>query len=170
MGEGEDEQHSSHGAEHRCFPWRCLLRYRTALYALLSRGGLLFHGDDAEASSLGKMDQMATPRGIYLGLGGTLGSGASTRSNSATTRHGVEFGCRGVATRRLHFAVAWVRLASVIGLDYLSRGYWRFVRKHHPSLGAAPRPRRAAVVAGSRPALPGLHTINASGGLVPVRG
>ena len=52
-------------------------------------------------------------------------------------------------------------------LTTLSRGYWRFVRKHHPSLGAALRPRAGdAVVAGDlgwRSQV--LHTINASGGL-----
>ena len=52
-------------------------------------------------------------------------------------------------------------------LTTLSRGYWRFVRKHHPSLGAAPRPR---VVKGSSGDSRVLRAINAIGGLVPVRG
>ena len=43
----------------------CLYATVTALYALLSRGGLLFHGDDAEVES-GQRDQMATPRGIRI--------------------------------------------------------------------------------------------------------
>ena len=57
-------------------------------------------------------------------------------------------------------------------LTTLSRGYWRFVRKHTaPHLERRFDSGAAAVVAGDlgwRSQV--LHTINASGGLVPVRG
>ena len=61
LGEGEDEDYSSHGAEHRA-------AFRAA--RLLSRVGCYFAAVTQRQSGLAKMD---TPvRDAYLGLGGTM--------------------------------------------------------------------------------------------------
>ena len=69
------------------------------------------------------------------------------------------------ARSRLHFAVAWVRLASVTA----SRSYWRFVRNTPPLTWSGAVDRAATPRDLGRRVSRVLRAVNASGGFVPVR-
>ena len=74
MGEGEYEEDSSHGAEHRAAS-RGAAFYATGLHSTrcYPSAGCYFTVMTQRRSSLGKMDQTETaPRDAYLGLGGTM--------------------------------------------------------------------------------------------------
>ena len=69
MGEGEYEEYSSHGAEHRCFQGRLPLRYCDCALRVCYPGAGCYFTVMTQRPSLAKMDQSETPAGYASGAG-----------------------------------------------------------------------------------------------------